>query len=297
VGVNGLLNVNKPVGWTSFDVVARIRRFTGERRVGHAGTLDPAATGVLPICLGQATRLTEYLHNYPKEYIAVIRLGLTTDTFDGEGAVTGGSSADLVTLRSVQEALGPFQGTIDQVPPAYSAIKIKGTRSYKLARSGIEVPLQPRQVRIDSIEILDFELPNLKIKITCSKGTYIRSLANNLGQALGCGAYLDNLIRTVCGPFKLEGSVTPEDIASSCAAGNLESLLHPVDYPLYGWRKHVVDADISRQIQQGHNICLNNEGTDTGEQVAVYDTENRLLAIMKFVPDTGLWHPQKVFRL
>lgn len=297
VGVNGILNINKPPGCTSFDIVARIRRLTAEKRVGHAGTLDPAAAGVLPVFLGQATRLTDYLHDYPKEYIAVIRFGASTDTFDGEGTVTGGASPDKLTLPVIENALKSFQGVIYQTPPAYSAIKVNGMQSYKLARAGISVPHQPRQVTIDSIEVLGFELPQLKIKIGCSKGTYIRSLANDLGEALGCGAYLESLLRSAYGPFSLEDSLSLEAVDSACSAGRLESLLYPPDYPLLKWRRQAVDASTALEIGKGHDVNLDGVGPADGGAVAAYNPEGRLIAILKFVHDTGLWHPQKVFNL
>jgi tRNA pseudouridine55 synthase len=161
MGLNGILNVNKPAGPTSFNIVALVRRLTGEKRVGHAGTLDPAACGVLPICLGQATRIAEYLHDFNKEYLAVIELGATTDTCDGEGRVTGRADTAGITLPLLQRALQSFEGYIDQAPPAFSAIKVKGRQSYDLARSGIEIAHQPRQVHIERIEIMLNPVPQV----------------------------------------------------------------------------------------------------------------------------------------
>ena len=297
MGANGILNVNKPSGCTSFSIVALVRRLVGEKRVGHAGTLDPAATGVLPICLGQATRITEYLHDCTKEYIALIEFGTTTDTFDREGKVTCRKDTALVTFQLIEKSLISFQGTIEQVPPAYSAIKVKGRQSYELAREGIPVSHQPRKVKIDLIEILGFENPCLKIKIRCSKGTYIRSLANDLGEMLGCGAYLKDLVRTAYGPFTLDSSISVDDIRTALAEGNLDRLLYPVDYPLQQWDSQVATDEASREIVQGHDMQFDDMDAIKNHRLRVYSPEKKLLAIMKFVPETRLWHPEKVFSL
>jgi tRNA pseudouridine55 synthase len=297
MGANGILNVNKPSGCTSFSIVALIRRLTGEKRVGHAGTLDPAATGVLPVCLGQATRITEYLHDCTKEYVALIEFGTTTDTFDREGKVTCSKDTAMVTLQLIEKSLMSFQGTIQQVPPAYSALKINGRQSYELAREGIPVSHQPRKVRIDLIEILGFERPSLKIKIRCSKGTYIRSLANDLGEILGCGAYLKDLVRTAYGPFTLDRSVSVDDVKAAVAEGNLDRLVYPVDYPLQQWDSQVATDEASLEIIQGRDIPFENVDATTNQHLRVYSTERKFLAIMKFVPETLLWHPEKVFSL
>ena len=297
MGANGILNVNKPSGCTSFSIVALVRRLAGEKRVGHAGTLDPAATGVLPVCLGQATRITEYLHDCTKEYIALIEFGTTTDTFDREGKVTCKKDTAQLTFQLIEKSLMSFQGTIQQVPPAYSAIKVKGRQSYELAREGITVSHQPREVRIDLIEILGFERPCLKIKIRCSKGTYIRSLANDLGEMLGCGAYLKDLVRTAYGPFTLDCSVSVDDVRAALAEGNFDPLLYPVDYALQQLASQVVTDEVSLEIVQGHDIRFDNVDATTNHHLRVYNPERKFLAIMKFVPETLLWHPEKVFSL
>ena len=297
MGVNGILNVNKPSGRTSFDIVAAIRRLTGEKRVGHAGTLDPAATGVLPICLGQATRIVEYLHDCPKEYIAEIEFGTTTDTFDREGNITSVKDAGNVTFQLIEDSLNSFLGTIDQVPPAYSAIKVNGRQSYDLAREGVPVTHQPRKITIHQIEILGFVHPLLKIKIRCSKGTYIRSLAHDLGELMECGAYLKSLVRSAYGPFVLGSSVSIDAIKEALAAGNCDQLLFPVDYPLQEWQRQVVTQEISTKIIQGHDILLDCADLSTDNHLCVYGPAENFLAVMKFVPETSLWHPEKVFNL
>jgi len=297
MGLNGILNVNKPEGPTSFNIVALVRRLTGEKRVGHAGTLDPAASGVLPVCLGQATRISEYLHAFSKEYQAVIELGTTTDTYDGQGRVTGRGDTAGITLPMLQKSLQSFEGPIDQVPPAFSAIKVKGRQSYDLARAGIEMAHQPRQVQIHRIEVLDFKCPFIKLNILCSKGTYIRSLAHDLGEKLGCGAYLQGLVRSAYGPFKAGEALSPENLQNIAAADQLASLLHPVDYPLTGWPRYIATPDEAQHIVGGIDISLPGINPEDNFHCRAYYADGRFLAVMKFTPGSGLWHPHKVFNL
>lgn len=202
----GFLNIYKPVGMTSHDVVAALRRVTKIKQIGHTGTLDPFAEGVLPICVGKATRLIEYLQD-DKEYLATVQFGASTNTFDLDGEKTS-VSGKKVTKSEVEEALKAFSGEISQLPPIFSAIKVKGKKLYEYARKGEEVEIQPRKVVIENIELKVFDEENqqAQILIKCSKGTYIRSIANDLGQNLGCGGYLVKLIRTQAGSFRVEDS-------------------------------------------------------------------------------------------
>ncbi len=212
MSINGILNVNKPEGGTSFSVVAWLRHLSGEKHIGHAGTLDPMATGVLPICFGQATRVVEFLANAHKVYRAQIELGATSDTFDREGQITRSSDPSAITAIQIEEALSKFRGCIEQSPPIYSALKYQGKRGYELARAGIPVEIKPRQITIFKLELIEFKLPTLTIEVECSKGTYVRSLAHDLGQYLGCGGYLVNLIRTQYGPFRIENALPVSEI-------------------------------------------------------------------------------------
>lgn len=202
----GFLNIYKPVGMTSHDVVAALRRVTKIRQIGHTGTLDPFAEGVLPICVGKATRLIEYLQD-DKEYLATVQFGASTNTFDLDGEKTS-VSGKKVTKSEVEEGLKAFSGEISQLPPIFSAIKVKGKKLYEYARKGEEVEIHPRKVVIENIELKVFDEENqqAQILIKCSKGTYIRSIANDLGQNLGCGGYLVKLIRTQAGSFRVEDS-------------------------------------------------------------------------------------------
>src|SRR5581483_8212528 len=206
--MDGILNINKATGMTSHDVVARIRKLLHQRRVGHAGTLDPAASGVLPICIGQGTRVAEYLSESGKAYQAEITFGVVTDTYDAEGNIIRTVDASHLTLAQIEEALPHFLGPQQQLPPRYSAIKIQGQPAYKRVRSGEEITLEARSIEIYRLQILAWEMPRLTLAVECSKGTYIRSLAYDLGEHFGCGAYLSALIRTRSGPFTLASSIS-----------------------------------------------------------------------------------------
>ena len=220
--VAGILVVDKPAGWTSFDVVAFVRRRSGVKRVGHAGTLDPAATGVLTLLMGTATRLTEYLVDAGKQYLATVELGVETDTYDRDGTVVAERDASGVTRAQIDAALSAFRGEIMQTPPVYSAIKVGGRRAYKLAREGEAVALAPRIVRVDSITLERFDWPMLEITVTCGKGTYIRSLARQIGQRLGTGGYLTALRRTSVGLYTIDRAITLDAVPTPL---NTEHLL------------------------------------------------------------------------
>ena len=212
---SGILNIDKPQGWTSHDVVARVRRLTGIRRVGHAGTLDPLATGVLLVCVGKATRVVEYLQQGKKVYETTIRLGEATDTYDADGQVIATATVPDFTLEELDRALNAFRGDILQVPPMYSAIKQKGQPLYKLARQGKTVERPPRPVTIYDITILQWHKPDLTLRITTSPGAYIRSIAHDLGQALGVGGHIRQLRRVASGAFRVEDAITLEDLEAA----------------------------------------------------------------------------------
>lgn len=202
--MNGLLLVDKPGGMTSFDVVRKVRRWCGTRQVGHCGTLDPSATGVLPMAVGTGTRLVEYLMGGAKEYVATLRLGAVTDTQDGDGRILETHPWESVDRQALDAAIAGFIGTIRQVPPMHSALKRDGVPLYRLARQGVEVEREAREVSVEAIEILDVAWPDVTLRVACGKGTYIRTLCHDLGQVLGCGAHMATLRRTRCGVFGLE---------------------------------------------------------------------------------------------
>lgn len=246
----GFLNIYKPVGMTSHDVVSVLRRVTKIKQIGHTGTLDPFAEGVLPICIGKATRLIEYLQD-DKEYLATVQFGAATNTFDLDGEKVF-TSDKKVSRDDIKEGLKSFEGEISQLPPIFSAIKVKGKKLYEYARKGEEVEIQPRKVVIENIELKNFdeELQLAQILLKCSKGTYIRSIANDLGKNLGCGGYLIKLIRTQAGKFRVENSVQLDGI-------DVESnLINPLD--ILNLPKIAVDNDDLARIKNGmpiHKTC------------------------------------------
>lgn len=242
----GFLNIYKPVGMTSHDVVSVLRRVTKIKQIGHTGTLDPFAEGVLPICIGKATRLIEYLQD-DKEYLATVQFGAATNTFDLDGEKVF-TSDKKVSRDDIKEGLKSFEGEILQLPPIFSAIKVKGKKLYEYARKGEEVEIQPRKVVIENIELKNFdeELQQAQIRLKCSKGTYIRSIANDLGKNLGCGGYLIKLIRTQAGKFRVENSVQLDGI-------DVESnLINPLD--ILNLPKIAVDNDDLARIKNGMPI-------------------------------------------
>jgi tRNA pseudouridine55 synthase len=297
MGIDGILNVNKPEGKTSFNVVARLKRLTAEKHVGHAGTLDPIATGVLPVCFGQATRVTEYLANTSKTYFAQIELGITTDTFDRQGKVLERSAPDGITLTRLQEALASFIGPINQVPPAFSALKQGGRRCYELARAGVPLQLKPRRVEITSLELVDFRLPIVQIKVDCTKGTYMRSLANDIGKYLGCGAHLRNLNRARYGPFSVQDALSPDEIEDAFHRDDWKKLIYPVDSPLRDWKAIVVGENKEIDIRTGRPLPVEENDEVLGEYCRAYDLNGNFLAVMRFIPEKRHWHPEKVFSL
>ncbi len=231
---HGILNLDKPAGWTSHDVVGWVRRVLREKRVGHAGTLDPMATGVLLVCVGQATRVAEYLTAGQKVYRAEARLGATTDTYDADGEVVATAAVPPLTVDDLRGALAGFVGEIQQRPPAYSAIKQAGEAAYRKARRGEAVELPARPVTIDGIELLDWDpaTAKLTIEITCGPGTYIRSLTHDLGQALGSGAVLTRLTRTRSSQFAIEDAIGLDALADAARSGEVARHLYPIEAAL-----------------------------------------------------------------
>jgi tRNA pseudouridine55 synthase len=297
MGINGILNVNKPEGKTSFDVVSRLKRLTAEKHVGHAGTLDPIATGVLPVCFGQATRVTQFLTNSSKTYSAQIELGITTDTFDRQGRIVERSDHRGITLAQIEEALVAFRGIINQVPPAFSALKQAGRRCYELARAGAPLELKSRQVEITKLELVACQLPLIEINVDCSKGTYIRSLANDIGQYLGCGAYLKNLTRLRCGPFSIQDALTLDQIEDEFHKDTWKNVIHPVDTPLSSWKVVIVGRKNELEIRNGCPLPANQTDQIKEKYCRAYDLDGNFLAVLHFIPEKRHWHPEKVFSL
>jgi tRNA pseudouridine55 synthase len=253
--MDGILNLWKPLGMTSHDVVAAVRRLTGQRRIGHAGTLDPMAEGVLVVGLGQATRLLEYMVGGVKEYYARIHLGVATDTDDAEGAVVAATDTPAFRRLTIERVLRSFVGRQEQMPPTYSALKIHGQPAYRLARAGATVERTARPVDIMDIQLLGWKRPHITCYVTCGKGTYIRSLARDVGERLGCGAHLCGLVRCRSGAFTLDEAVPLPLLEHALAEGYWNELLHPLDMAVEDLPAVIVaEADAAR-LRLGQDIC------------------------------------------
>ncbi len=300
VPLSAIINIDKPAGLTSHDVVDAVRRMVGQRRVGHAGTLDPMATGVLLLCLGQATRVAEYLMAGRKRYRAVVTLGAATDTYDAEGqTVSSGGQTDF-TLAEIESVLTAFRGRFEQVPPMYSALKKDGQPLYKLARRGKTVERRGRPVEVYELKLLDWATPSLTIEASCSPGTYIRSLAHDLGQRLGCGGYLEALVRLGSGQFSLETAVSLERLEEAFQHGQEAMYLMPLDEALLDLPAMIVGAKERQRIVNGQAVEYppQHAGEDGANLCRAYDHEGEFLAIMAYQGPSGshgLWRPKKVF--
>ncbi|MDX1648883.1 MAG: tRNA pseudouridine(55) synthase TruB [Myxococcota bacterium] len=299
-GPSGFLVVDKPVGWTSHDVVDAARRWLGVRRVGHLGTLDPLATGALPLAVREATRLAPFLPEGRKVYVGTIRLGVTTDSQDAEGRVVARHDGPLPDERSVREALGRFVGEIEQLPPMYSSVKKDGEPLYKRARRGEEVERTPRRVRIHAIEMHHYAPPEVGIEVVCAPGTYVRTLAHDLGQALGCGAHLSGLRRTESGPFTLARAERPEVYEALAEEGRLEERLVAPEEAL-GLPVVELSPVQARRVAHGGDVPVadargpfeRGEPPRPGQRLSGLAPSGRLLAVLELRPDRRL-HPLRV---
>jgi len=306
--MDGILNINKPWGKTSFSIVSLVKRLSGERHVGHAGTLDPAATGVLPVCLGQGTRVVEYLTDSTKAYRAEIELGVATDTYDASGRITEKGDPSGISLNQLESALSSFCGLIRQMPPAYSAVKYRGKPLYELARAGIKVERRSRRVNIYHLELIDWHSPLVTVEVVCGKGTYIRSLAHDLGQVLGCGAHLKSLIRLRCGLFDIKDAVSLPQLEDAFRYGYWQHFLYPVDSVLLHWTAMVVSEDARQDIRKGQPLALKNGDLGSGypkqpiseqpsseNRCRAYSLDGRFLGVLRFNSEKEQWQPEKVF--
>jgi tRNA pseudouridine55 synthase len=251
---SGILPVEKGPGVTSFQVVAHLRRILRAPRIGHGGTLDPAATGLLPILIGEATKLTPYLVDLDKEYVATVRLGITTESQDLSGAVLQTRPVPALDAAAIEAALAPFVGVIRQVPPMFSAVRKGGKRLYELARQGVEVEREPREVRVDDIRLESMSLPDFVIRIRCGKGTYVRTLAADLGASLGCGAALAGLVRTRVGPYALAEAASWDDVRDARSGEGLWARLLPPDTALGTLPAVRLDASGARAFAHGQAV-------------------------------------------
>lgn len=297
--VNGFLNLHKPVGITSMDAVRRVKRITGQRKkVGHAGTLDPLAEGVLPICFGQATRLMELVVSGWKRYRMTVRLGAVSNTYDAEGDIEEISDPSRLTRADIAGALVNFVGEIDQLPPMYSAVKVDGRRLYDLARAGREIERSPRRVSVRSISIDDLRIPFVTLTVDCGKGTYLRSIAHDLGQTLDCGAFVTELVRLSCGRFERSEGITPDALEQAAASGGWTRHLHPVDWALRELPSIQVNADRARSVRHGQTVAAGSARIDPSDPRLwrIYDPDGVFLALAR--PESeGRLAPTRVFDL
>ncbi len=288
---HGILAVDKPRGWTSHDVVARVRRIAGQRQVGHGGTLDPMATGVLPLGLGQGTRLLEYISAGRKSYTATVRFGAGTDTFDADGTIVEEAPWEHLTESAIRRLLPTFTGAIMQRPPAYSAIKRGGEPLYRLARRGEQIEIEPRPVTVYRIELRRVALPEIEIEVECGSGTYIRSLAHDLGVAAGSAAHLVALRRTAAGSLSAHDAV-PLDILSAGGREALAEALLALDRPVWRLPAIIVGEAHARDISQGKTLGTEPHGH---ELCRAYGENGVFLAILRYDASESHWQPQKVF--
>ena len=305
--INGVINIYKDKGFTSHDVVAKLRGIMRQKKIGHTGTLDPDATGVLPVCLGSATKLCDMLTDKEKEYIAEVRLGVVTDTQDMTGTVLEKSEVS-VTEAEVTEVIQSFVGHYDQIPPMYSALKVNGKKLYELAREGKEIERKARPVRIHYIEIMDMFLPQITIKVGCSKGTYIRTLCHDIGNKLGCGAAMASLERTKSGQFSLDTTVTLAELeeklkdAGESREAVLQSLVIPVDKMFYQLQELRLFPEWERLVQNGNsfeekNVRKEFQNMDRMNQTQyrVYIGENNFMGIYEYRKSEHRFVPVKMF--
>lgn len=301
--MDGILAVWKPEGWTSHDVVAKARRLLRLKRIGHAGTLDPMVTGVLPLCLGRSTRVVEYVQERPKAYEAVLKLGISTDTEDMTGKVLEQSPVRALSREEIEEVLSRFRGTIDQVPPMYSAVKVDGKRLYELAREGKQVERKSRQVTIHEITLndtkFDLEQPEITFSVVCSKGTYIRTLCVDIGKALGLPATMAKLVRTMSGGITAESCLTLDQIQELMESGQLSDKLIPADQGIDHMPSATVGEETTRRALLGQKLALS---AASGEEpwaheglLRLYGNDRRFLGVYRCDTEAALLVPVKVF--
>jgi tRNA pseudouridine55 synthase len=284
--VDGILLLDKPAGLTSNAALQQVKRLYRARKAGHTGSLDPLASGLLPICLGEATKVSGFLLDADKHYWVSCRLGVRTTTADAEGQVLETRSVEAITEKRLLQVMEGFSGSIEQIPPMYSAVKHQGQRLYALARKGVEVEREPRQVTIHAMELLDFQLPLVEIGVHCSKGTYIRTLVEDIGEALGCGAHVADLRRFGVGPFNASGMVNLDDLEDCLAREGekgLDGLLLPMESGLSQWPDVRLSGDAAFYLRQGQPVLVPHAPT-TG-LVRLYEGQRRFLGVGEILDD------------
>ena len=296
--IHGVINIYKEKGYTSHDVVAKLRGILKQKKIGHTGTLDPDAEGVLPVCLGRATKLCDLLTDKDKTYRAVMLLGTVTDTQDISGTVLQKKEVN-VSEEEVQEAIRSFEGAFDQIPPMYSALKVNGKRLYELAREGKEVERKPRPVTIFEIKTESIELPRVVMTVKCSKGTYIRTLCHDIGEKLGCGGCMEQLIRTKAGRFSIEESFKISEVEQKMQEGTIGEILTAVDQMFLNCRKVTAKQEYQKLLENGNPLeigCQKEEGCfQDQEQIRVYDENGVFYGIYRFEKERNGFWPVKIF--
>ena len=290
--MNGVININKEQGFTSFDVVAKLRGICHQKKIGHTGTLDPDATGVLPVCIGNATALCDMLTDKTKEYETVMRLGITTDTQDVSGTVIEEKDVNL-TEADVVSCIGKFTGDIEQIPPMYSAIKVGGKKLYELAREGKTIERKSRPVSIHSIEIISMDLPRVSMRISCSKGTYIRTLCNDIGASLGCGACMESLKRTRSGLFEIKDAVKLSAVQQWADDGSLEEHLISVEDMFSDCPVIRVTPEEDKLLHNGNTLKARPDGTS--QRYRVYDSQGVFYGVYNYDTKRKILKPYKMF--
>ena len=283
--MNGILVVDKPAGISSNDVVQQAKRLFGAQKVGHTGSLDPLATGVLPLCFGEATKFSQYLLDADKKYWAQVRLGITTETADADGEVIAQADTSRITESQVTAALETFVGEIEQIPSMYSALKHQGQPLYKLARQGIEVERAPRRISIYSAELLQFSEASIELRVHCSKGTYIRSLAEDLGAALGCGGHVSALRRLAAGPYEEAQATTLDELREVGDVREMDALLLPVSSAVGSWPAVRLHEDTAHYVRQGQPVQVAHAPTDGWVQIFELAEEDRFLGVGEILTD------------
>ena len=297
--IHGVINVYKEQGFTSHDVVAKLRGIVGQKKIGHTGTLDPDAVGVLPVCLGRATKLCDMLTDKDKVYEAVMLLGVETDTQDTTGQVLKSSETDEITEEQVRAAVLDFVGDYNQVPPMYSALKINGKKLYELAREGKTVERKSRRVQIHGIRILEMNLPHVRMKVDCSKGTYIRTLCHDIGEKLQVGGCMEELERTKVGRFLKEDAVTLDEVRQKMEQGEGAELFTPLDQ-IFAELPAVTVTDAKAWMSYNGNdlperFLLEKEEWTDGQEVRVYDSRKNFIGLYQYRAPKKLFHIKKMF--
>ena len=296
--LNGVLNIYKEKSYTSHDVVAKMRGILRQKKIGHTGTLDPDAQGVLPVCLGQATKLCQFLTDHDKVYQAVMRLGIETDTQDLSGQILAQREV-ICSKEEVETAVLSFIGPYDQIPPMYSALKVDGKRLYDLARQGKVVERKARPVSIHKIEIEEINLPKVTMTVHCSKGTYIRTLCHDIGKTLGCGAAMESLLRLQAGPFTMENSITLSQLETVRDEGKLDEYIISVEQLLSNYPKAVTRPETDHLIYNGNPVksfhVTIKEQVEAGELVRMYDSQSCFLGLYEYEREKQRFKPQKMF--